>query len=147
MKDDLQKSDSCGLKSEREKILTSSSCSLACLSTNLGAFCPMAVHLPSEKSIFSYFSGPRGVAILDCDSHSQAGSTSQLFKWKGQKSYHSSVLSKKSVTTKLTSSFMIMFKSGQSLGCWSRHRHVHHQIEKKSGLSFKLLFLKDICHL
>ena len=76
MKDDLQKSDSCGLKSERKKILTSSTCSLACLSTNLGAFCPMVVHLPSEKSILPYFSGPRGVAILDCDSHSQAGSTS-----------------------------------------------------------------------
>ena len=35
----------------------------------------MVVHLPSEKSILPYFSGPRGVAILDCDSHSQAGST------------------------------------------------------------------------
>ena len=78
MKDDLQKSDSCGLKSERKKILTSSTCSLACLSTNLGAFCPMVVHLPSEKSILPYFSGPRGVAILDCDSHSQAGSTKDL---------------------------------------------------------------------
>ena len=75
MKDDLQKSDSCGLKSERKKILTSSTCSLACLSTNLGAFCPMVVHLPSEKLILPYFSIPRGVAILDCDSHSQAGST------------------------------------------------------------------------
>ena len=63
MKDDLQKSDSCGLKSERKKILTSSTCSLACLSSNLGAFCPMVVHLPSEKSILPYFSGPRGVAI------------------------------------------------------------------------------------
>ena len=81
MKDDLQKSDSCGLKSERKKILTSSTCSLACLSTNLGAFCPMVVHLPSEKSILPYFSGPRGVAILDCDSHSQAGSTRVLAKF------------------------------------------------------------------
>ena len=86
MKDDLQKSDSCGLKSERKKILTSSTCSLACLSTNLGAFCPMVVHLPSEKSILLYFSGPRGVAILDCDSHSQAGSTS----WRLKKSSPSS---------------------------------------------------------
>ena len=41
----------------------------------MGAFFPMGVHLPSEKSILPYFSGPRGVAILDCDSHSQAGST------------------------------------------------------------------------
>jgi len=80
MKDDLQKSDSCGLKSERKKILTSSTCSLACLSTNLGAFCPMVVHLPSEKSILPYFSSPRGVAILDCDSHSQAGSTKATFR-------------------------------------------------------------------
>ena len=64
MKDDLQKSDSCGLKSERKKILTSSTCSLACLSTNLGAFCPMVVHLPSEKSILPYFSGPRGLPFL-----------------------------------------------------------------------------------
>ena len=79
MKDDLQKSDSCGLKSERKKILTSSTCSLACLSTNLGAFCPKVVHLPSEKSILPYFSGPRGIAILDCDSHSQAGSTRAPF--------------------------------------------------------------------
>ena len=38
MKDDLQKSDSFGFESERKKILTSSTCSLACLSTNLGAF-------------------------------------------------------------------------------------------------------------
>ena len=30
----------------------------------MGAFCPMVVHLPSEKSILPYFSGPRGVAIL-----------------------------------------------------------------------------------
>ena len=29
----------------------------------MGAFCPMVVHLPSEKSILPYFSGPRGVAI------------------------------------------------------------------------------------
>ena len=84
MKDDLQKSDSCGLKSERKKILTSSTCSLACLSTNLGAFCPMVVHLPSEKSILPYFSGPRGVAILDCDSHSQAGSSMIIKNFGGE---------------------------------------------------------------
>ena len=36
----------------------------------------MVLHLPSEKSILPYFCGPRRVAILDCDSHSQAGSTS-----------------------------------------------------------------------
>ena len=72
MEDDIQKSDSYGLKSERP----TSTWSLACVSTNLDAFCPMGVHLPSEKLILPYFSGPRGVAILDCDSHSQAGSTS-----------------------------------------------------------------------
>ena len=64
MKDDLQKSDSCGLKSERKKILTSSTCSLACLSINLGAFCPMVVHLPSEKSILPYFPAPGGLPFL-----------------------------------------------------------------------------------
>ena len=47
----------------------------SCVSTNLYAFSPMEVHLPGEKSILPYFSSPRGVAILDCDSHSQAGST------------------------------------------------------------------------
>ena len=51
---------------------------LACVNTNLGAFCPMVAHLPSAKSILPYFSSLRGVAILDCDSHSQAGSTSLL---------------------------------------------------------------------
>ena len=60
MEDDIQKSDSYGLKSERP----TSTWSLACVSTNLDAFCPMGVHLPSEKLILPYFSGPRGVAIL-----------------------------------------------------------------------------------
>ena len=45
----------------------------------------MVVHLPSEKSILPYFSSPRGVAILDCDSQSQAGSTNSrtTFKFGG----------------------------------------------------------------
>ena len=34
----------------------------------------LVTHLPSEKSILSIFSSPRGVAILGCESHSQAGS-------------------------------------------------------------------------
>ena len=58
-----------------KKILTTFSCPLACVGTNLAAICPMEVHLPSEKLVLPYFSSPRGVAILDCDSHSQAGST------------------------------------------------------------------------
>ena len=58
-----------------KKNLTSANQSLACALIDLGAFCPMVVHLPSAKSILPYFSSPRGVAILDCDSHSQAGST------------------------------------------------------------------------
>ena len=37
-------------------------------------FLPVVTHLPSEKSILSIFSSPRGVAILGCESHSQAGS-------------------------------------------------------------------------
>ena len=59
MEDDIQKSDSYGLKSERP----TSTWSLAYVSTNLDAFCPMGVHLPGEKSILPYFSSPRGVAI------------------------------------------------------------------------------------
>ena len=58
-----------------KKILTTFSCPLACVGTNLAAICPMEVRLPSEKLILPYFSSPRGVATLDCDSHSQAGST------------------------------------------------------------------------
>ena len=64
------------LKVNVKKFRPTSTSSLACVLTNLDAFCPMGVHLPSEKLILPYFSGPRGVAILDCDSHSQAGSTS-----------------------------------------------------------------------
>ena len=41
-------------------------------------FLPVVTHLPSEKSILSNFSSPRGVAILGCESHSQAGSASQI---------------------------------------------------------------------
>ena len=55
--------------------VTTFSCPLACVGTNLAAICPMGVRLPSEKLILPYFSSPRGVATLDCDSHSQAGST------------------------------------------------------------------------
>ena len=58
-----------------KKILTTFSCPLACVGTNLAAICPMGVRLPSEKLILPYFSSPRGVATLDCDSHSQAGWT------------------------------------------------------------------------
>ena len=35
----------------------------------------LVIHFPSENSILPNFSMLRGVAILDCDSHSQAGST------------------------------------------------------------------------
>ena len=63
------------LKVNVKKFQPTSTSSLACVLTKLDAFCPMEVHLPGEKSILPYFSSPRGVAILDCDSHSQAGST------------------------------------------------------------------------
>ena len=75
LQDDLQKSDSYNQVCERKKVLTSANDSLAHAFTNLGAFCPIVAHLPSAKLILPYFSSPRGVAILDCDSHSQAGST------------------------------------------------------------------------
>ena len=43
-----------------------------------GRFLPLVGHLPSENSILSNFSSPRGVAILGCESHSQAGSATKL---------------------------------------------------------------------
>ena len=72
---DLQKSDCYGLNSERKKILISSHGSLAYVLLLLAIFWCHLVHFFSEKSILPYFSSPRGVAILDCESHSQAGST------------------------------------------------------------------------
>ena len=39
------------------------------------AFLPISVHLLGEKLNLPHFSIPRGVAVLDCDSHNQAGST------------------------------------------------------------------------
>ena len=42
-----------------------------------GRFLPLVGHLPSENSILSNFSSPRGVAILGCEYHSQAGSASE----------------------------------------------------------------------
>ena len=39
-----------------------------------GRFFPLVTHLPGENSILSNFSSPRSVAILGCESHSQAGS-------------------------------------------------------------------------
>ena len=43
-----------------------------------GCFLPSVTHLASEKSILPNFSMLRGVAILDCDSHSQADSTTTM---------------------------------------------------------------------
>ena len=51
------------LKVNVKKFRPTSTSSLACVLTNLDAFCPMGVHLPGEKSILPYFSSPRGVAI------------------------------------------------------------------------------------
>ena len=42
-----------------------------------GRFLPLVGHLPSENSILSNFSSPRGVAILGCEYQSQAGSATQ----------------------------------------------------------------------
>ena len=50
---------------------------MACFLIDLGVFLPSVTHLASEKSILPNFSMLRGVAILDCDSHSQAGSTKE----------------------------------------------------------------------
>ena len=51
------------LKVNVKKFQPTSTSSLACVLTNLDAFCPMEVHLPGEKSILPYFSSLRGVAI------------------------------------------------------------------------------------
>ncbi len=51
------------LKVNVKKFRPTSTSSLACVLTNLDAFCPMEVHLPGEKSILPYFSSLRGVAI------------------------------------------------------------------------------------
>ena len=63
LKDDLWKSGCCDLDSERKKVVASSNDSLACALIDLGAFGSMEVHLPSEKSIFFYFSSLSMVAI------------------------------------------------------------------------------------
>ena len=76
--DDLQKSDCYGLNSERKQSLTSSHGSLACVLLLLAVFWTLLVHFFRAKLILPYFSSPRGVATLDCESHSQAGSTRSL---------------------------------------------------------------------
>ena len=64
-------------KVNEKKIMTSSTAQVTCCFVGLGVFVTLVIHLPWEKSILSNFSMPRGVAILYCESHSQAGSTSQ----------------------------------------------------------------------
>ena len=63
MEDDLWKSDSCGLDSERKKVLASSHGALACTFMDLGVFGSVGTHFPSEKSIISYFSSLSMVAV------------------------------------------------------------------------------------
>ena len=77
MEDDLWKSDSCGLDSERKKVLASSHGALACTFMDLGVFGSVGTHFPSENLILSYFSSLSMVAILVCESHRQVGSSSQ----------------------------------------------------------------------
>ena len=76
LEDDLWKSDSWGLDSERKKVLASSPGALACTLMDLGVFGSVGTHFPSEKLILPYFSSLSMVAILVCDSHRQAGSSS-----------------------------------------------------------------------
>ena len=75
LEDDLWKSDSWGLDSERKKVLASSPGALACTLMDLGVFGSVGTHFPSEKLILPYFSSLSMVAILVCDSHRQAGSS------------------------------------------------------------------------
>ena len=74
LEDDLWKSDSCGLDSERKKVLASSHGALACALMDLGVFGSVGIHFPREKLILPYFSTPRGVAILVCSQRSQRAS-------------------------------------------------------------------------
>ena len=62
-----------------KKVLASSPGALACTLMDLGVFGSVGTHFPSEKSILPYFSTPRGVAILVCDSHRQAGSSRETW--------------------------------------------------------------------
>ena len=71
----LQKNDSYAFNSERNLFSTSSQWPLAYVLLLLAIFWCHLVNFPSEKSILPYFSSPRGVATLDCEFHSQAGST------------------------------------------------------------------------
>ena len=73
----LQKNDSYAFNSERNLFSTSSQWPLAYVLLLLAIFWCHLVNFPSEKSILPYFSSPRGVATLDCEFHSQAGSTSR----------------------------------------------------------------------
>ena len=63
LEDDLWKSDSCGLDSERKKVLASSHGALACTFMDLGVFGSVGTHLPSEKLILPYFSSLSMVAV------------------------------------------------------------------------------------
>ena len=74
----LQKNDSYAFNSERNLFSTSSQWPLAYVLLLLAIFWCHLVNFPSEKSILPYFSSPRGVATLDCEFHSQAGSTKQM---------------------------------------------------------------------
>ena len=63
MEDDLWKSDSWGLDSERKKVLASSPGALACTLMDLGVFGSVGTHFPSEKLILPYFSSLSMVAV------------------------------------------------------------------------------------
>ena len=56
LEDDLWKSDSWGLDSERKKVLASSPGALACTLMDLGVFGSVVTHFLSEKLILPYFS-------------------------------------------------------------------------------------------
>ena len=86
---DLQKNCSPALNSEPKNVATSSQGPLAHVLLLLAALRPLLVGFPSEKSILPYFSSLRGVAILDCEYHSQAGSTRGGYDhFVGKKTFH-----------------------------------------------------------
>ena len=82
----LQKTGFYALNSEWKKVSAGSHSSLAHAFLLLTAFWCHLVHFLGEKSILPYFSSLSMVAILDCDSHSQAGSTTLPQIWLSKRS-------------------------------------------------------------
>ena len=81
IENDLYKIGRPDLENEWKLILWNVFEPLAYALTHLSAFGPVVVHLPGENLILPYFSSLSIVAILGCESHSQAGSATVDAEW------------------------------------------------------------------